>query len=157
MVEFAKEGRPDVPQPEKADGTTYSLYSTSFRRCLKVMERMTVQNEQQERYHDYKYFWTGETVDLAKSEDKLYPIWRFSGEKQKKKTVTAICWNPKFHDLFAVSYGSYDFLKPLVTPGLICVFSLKNTTHPEYSFPTECGVMSIDFHPTSPALLAVGK
>jgi dynein intermediate chain 1 len=156
MVEFAKEGRTDVPQPEKTDGATYSLYSASFKRCLKVMERMTVQNEQQERYHDYKYFWTGETADLAKSEDKLYPIWRFSGVQQKKRTVTSICWNPKFHDLFAVSYGSYDFLKPLVTPGLICVFSLKNTTHPEYSFPTECGVMSIDFHPTSPALLAVG-
>jgi len=156
MVEFAKEGRTDVPQPEKQDGATYSLYSASFKRCLKVMERMTVQNEQQERYHDYKYFWTGETADLAKSEDKLYPIWRFSGVQQKKRTVTSICWNPKFHDLFAVSYGSYDFLKPLVTPGLICVFSLKNTTHPEYSFPTECGVMSIDFHPTSPSLLAVG-
>jgi dynein intermediate chain 1 len=40
--------------------------------------------------------------------------------------------------------------------GLICLYSIKNTTHPEYSFTTESGVMSLDFHPSSPALLAVG-
>jgi len=40
--------------------------------------------------------------------------------------------------------------------GLICLYSIKNTTHPEYSFITESGVMSLVFHPSSPALLAVG-
>ena len=40
--------------------------------------------------------------------------------------------------------------------GLICLYSLKNTTHPEYSFNTDAGVMALDFHPKSPALLAVG-
>lgn len=156
LADFAKEGRADVPQPEKQDSTTYSLYSASFKRCLKITERMTVQNEQQEKFEDYKYMWANEPVDTFKNEGELCPIWRFTGEKQKKRTVTSICWNPKYHDLFAVSYGSYDFLKPLVTPGLICVFSLKNTTFPEYSFPTECGVMTLDFHPNSPALLVVG-
>jgi len=39
---------------------------------------------------------------------------------------------------------------------LICLYSLKNTTHPEYSFTTEAGVMTLDFHPKSAALLAVG-
>jgi len=40
--------------------------------------------------------------------------------------------------------------------GLINVFTLKNTQHPEYSFSTESGVMCLDFHPQHPALLAVG-
>jgi len=40
--------------------------------------------------------------------------------------------------------------------GLICLYSIKNTTHPEYSYTTEAGVMSIDFHPTSAGLIAVG-
>ena len=40
--------------------------------------------------------------------------------------------------------------------GLICLYSLKNTAHPEYSFTTEKGVMCLDFHPTSAALIAVG-
>ncbi|CAD8084049.1 unnamed protein product [Paramecium primaurelia] len=39
---------------------------------------------------------------------------------------------------------------------LIYLFSLKNTTHPEYAFTFEADVMSQDFHPQSLALLAVG-
>jgi dynein intermediate chain 1 len=34
--------------------------------------------------------------------------------------------------------------------------NLKNTTHPEFAYSCEAGVMCLDFHPTSPALLAVG-
>lgn len=40
--------------------------------------------------------------------------------------------------------------------GLICLYSLKNTTHPEYAYSCEAGVMCLDFHPSSPSLLAVG-
>jgi len=76
------------------------------------MERMVVQNDQEEKYHDYRYYWSdGENVEAGKSEGHLLPIWRFSNEKQRKKNVTNICWNPKYHDLFALSLGSYDFLK----------------------------------------------
>ncbi len=42
------------------------------------------------------------------------------------------------------------------TNGLICCFTIKNPTWPEYSFTTESGVMSVDFHKKHPALLAVG-
>jgi dynein intermediate chain 1 len=35
-----------------------TLYSNSFRRCLKIMERMVVQNDQNEKYYDYKYYWS---------------------------------------------------------------------------------------------------
>jgi len=65
-----------------------------------------------------------------------------------------MCWNPRYKDMFAVAYGSYDFLKPV--SGLICCFTIKNPTWPEYSFTTEAGVMCIDFHPTQPALIAAG-
>lgn len=40
--------------------------------------------------------------------------------------------------------------------GLVNVFTLKNTSNPEYCFTTESGVMCIDFHPQHPALLCVG-
>lgn len=56
--------------------------------------------------------------------------------------------------MFGIGYGSYDFLKP--TSGLICIFSLANPTYPEYSFATDSGVLSIDFHPDFTNLLAVG-
>lgn len=39
---------------------------------------------------------------------------------------------------------------------MICCFTLKNTSHPEYYFETESGVMSLDFNPEHPSLLCVG-
>ena len=60
----------------------------------------------------------------------------------------------QYEDMFAIGYGSYDFLKP--TSGLICIFSLANPTYPEYSFYTDAGVLSVDFHPQYANLLAVG-
>ena len=56
--------------------------------------------------------------------------------------------------MFAVGYGSYDFLKE--TNGLICCYTIKNPTWPEYYFTTESGVMCLDFHKKHPALIAVG-
>jgi dynein intermediate chain 1, axonemal len=52
--------------------------------------------------------------------------------------VTALCWNPRYPDLFAVGFGSYDFMRQ--GSGMICCFSLKNTSNPEYIFSTESGV-----------------
>ena len=72
----------------------------------------------------------------------------------RRKHVTALCWNPEYDDLFAVGYGSYDFMKQ--GSGVICCYSLKNPSHPEYSFTTETGVMCLDFHPQHSSLLAVG-
>lgn len=36
------------------------------------------------------------------------------------------------------------------------MYTLKNVGHPEYTFSMDSGVMSLDFHPQHPALLAVG-
>jgi len=132
-----------------------SLYSSSFKKCLKIMERMVVQNEQDDKFQDYKYYWSqADAVETEKIEGYILPIWRFMNEKQKKKCVTSICWNPRYPDLFALSLGSYDFLKQRM--GLICIYSLKNTTSPEYSYTCESRVMTLDFHPTQTSLLAVG-
>ena len=129
-----------------------SLYSATFKKCLKVMERVVTQNEQLSKYDDYKYYWSEE--EAVKSEGNLLPIWKFCNEKSKKKHVTALCWNPRYPDLFAVGLGSYHFMRQRM--GLICLYSLKNINHPEYSFNADAGVMALDFHPKSPALLAVG-
>jgi dynein intermediate chain 1 len=46
------------------------------------MERMVVQNDQKEKYHDYKYYWNqGDALPFNKNEGHLLPIWRFSNEK----------------------------------------------------------------------------
>lgn len=97
------------------------------------MERMVNQNDQHYNYTAYKY------IDFASDqtrthEGSLHELWPFISDKTKKKEVTALTWNPRYHDLFAVGYGSYNFMKR--TTGLICCYSLKNTRFPEYFFTT---------------------
>lgn len=118
------------------------------------MERTVNQIAEEETYHDYKYY--EEEADNMREDAKgdCYPLWRFQHPQVKRKTITSICWNSEFIDLFAVSYGSYDFTKQ--GPGMICCFSLKNTSYPEYTFTTESGVMCLDFHPRFSSLLCAG-
>ena len=70
--------------------------------------------------------------------------------------MTGIAFNPAFPDLFAVSYGSFDFGAAKGRRGLICVFTLKNVGWPEYLIRPAGAVQSLDFHPQHPALLVCG-
>ena len=55
-----------------------SIYSVSFKKCLKIMERMIVQNEEEEKYSDYKYMFTKQGPEIVKAKEKsIYPLWRF--------------------------------------------------------------------------------
>ena len=87
------------------------LYSTSMKRALKIMERMIVQNAESEKFSDYKYYEDNTEDPNSESYGSVLPLWRFTTEKSRKKNVTAVSWNPKYKDLFAVAYGSYDFLR----------------------------------------------
>jgi len=49
---------------------------------------------------------------------------------------------------------SDDFMKQ--SKGMICFYTLKNPSFPEYTFPTESGVMCLDIHPEHPYLVAAG-
>lgn len=129
------------------------VHSQAMAKSLKIMERMVNQNAEDEIFQDFKY-WEDASDQFREGEGSLLPLWRFSTDRTKRKQVTALCWNPAFPDLFAVGYGSYDFMRQ--GSGLIGCFSLKNTSHPEYTFSTETGVMCLDFHPQHHALLAVG-
>jgi dynein intermediate chain 1 len=139
----------DEPKKKEQD----PLYSDSMRTSIKVMERMVNQNAEQEIYHDFKY-WEDKSDEFRDGEGSLLPLWRFAAEKAKRKQVTALQWNPKYDDLFAVGFGSYDFLKQ--GPGLICCYSLKNSRFPEFTYPTDSGVCCLDWHSSEPAMLAVG-
>ena len=55
--------------------------------------------------------------------------------------ITKLCWNPAYKDLFAASYGSYNFYdQDAVTNGVVCVFSLKNPSYPEYLCTAQAGL-----------------
>merc|ERR1711871_866419 len=137
-----------------ADGKDDDMgYSQAMAGSLRIMERMVNQNAEDEIFQDFK-FWEDASDQFREGEGSLLPLWRFSTDKSKRKQVTALCWNPAFPDLFGVGFGSYDFMKQ--GTGMICCYSLKNTSYPEYSFATESGVLCLDFHPQHYSLLAVG-
>ncbi|CCI39960.1 unnamed protein product [Albugo candida] len=129
------------------------VYSAGMSKTLRIVARMLNQNAEDEIFQDFKY-WEDASDQFREGEGSLLPLWRFSSDRSRKKQVTAVCWNPRFSDLFAVGYGSYDFLKQ--GSGVVCCYSLKNSFHPEYTFTTESGVFCLDFHPQHAALLAVG-
>ena len=125
-----------------------------MKRALKIMERMIVQNSETEKFDDYKYYIDNTQDPATGLYGSVLPLWRFSNDKGRGKQVTAVTWNPRYKDLFVVGYGSYDFFSQ--KSGLICCYTIKNHTWPEYSFTTESGVMCLDFNENQPALLAVG-
>ena len=67
---------------------------------------------------DFKY-WEDTSDEYRDSEGTLLPLWKFSYEKAKKLAVTSLCWNPKYKDLFAASYGSCEWQIEIVKPEYI--------------------------------------
>lgn len=54
---------------------------------------------------DFKY-WEDASDEYRDQEGTLLPLWKFAYDRSKKLAITALCWNPKYRDLFAVSHGS---------------------------------------------------
>ncbi|NXI06819.1 DNAI1 protein, partial [Irena cyanogastra] len=122
-------------------------------KAAKIAERMVNLNTFDDIAQDFKYF-EDASDEFRGQKGTLLPLWKFQYEKTKKLAVTALSWNPKYKDLFAVGYGSYDFMKQ--GHGMLLLYTLKNPSFPEYSFSSESGVMCLDFHSDHPYLLAVG-
>ncbi|CEP01973.1 unnamed protein product (mitochondrion) [Plasmodiophora brassicae] len=131
------------------------MSSDAMKRAMKVMERIVNLNAEEDIFHDFKYFEDDNDKSREDGAGFFLPLWRFASPKAKRRTVTSIKWNPHYPDMFAVAFGSYDFMQQS-GGGLICCYSLKNTSHPEFSFTTTSGIMCLAFHPQHPALLAVG-
>ena len=137
-------------KPEKKPDT---LHGPAMGKAVKVVERMVNQNSYDDIAQDFKY-WDDASDTFREGEGTLLPLWKFYCDRAQRKHVTAICWNPEYTDLFAVGYGSFDFVRQC--SGLICIYSLKNPSYPEYIYTAESGVMCLDFHPQHSSLLAVG-
>ncbi|CAG0916908.1 unnamed protein product [Notodromas monacha] len=127
----------------------------SLGRAARVVERMMNQNSFDAVTLDFRY-WEDAADEFRDPEGILLPLWSFQCEIMKKQfAITGICWSAHFPDLFAVSYGSYDF-KNQPNRGAVCLYTLKNPSHPEYIFETACGIMCVDIHSVYPHLVAVG-
>ncbi|XP_044534053.1 dynein axonemal intermediate chain 1 [Gracilinanus agilis] len=126
---------------------------TKVAQAAKIVERMVNQNTYDDIAQDFKYY-EDAADEYREQEGTLLPLWKFQYDKAKRLAVTALSWNPKYKDLFAVGHGSYDFMKQ--NRGMLLLYTLKNPSFPEYIFSSECGIMCLDMHVEHPYLLAVG-
>ncbi|XP_051933225.1 dynein axonemal intermediate chain 1-like [Hippocampus zosterae] len=126
---------------------------TQVSKSAKLLERMVNQNSYSEVAQDFKYF-EDAADEFREQEGTVLPLWKFQYDKAKMMCVTALCWNYMYPDFFGVGLGSYDFSKQ--GRGMLLFYTLKNSTYPEYIFPTGCGVMSLDIHKRHSYLVAVG-
>jgi len=101
-----------------------------YLKCWQILERMINQNIYDDIAHDYRYF-EDPADEYREGEGVLLPLWKFTYERTKRMTVTDLMFNPEYFDLFAVCYGSYDFLKQ-PNEGCVCLFTIKNPSYPDY-------------------------
>ncbi|XP_054514758.1 dynein axonemal intermediate chain 1 isoform X10 [Pan troglodytes] len=146
-----KSGKMAIRKLTSMESQTDDLIKLS--QATKIMERMVNQNTYDDIAQDFKYY--DDAADEYRDQvGTLLPLWKFQNDKAKRLSVTALCWNPKYRDLFAVGYGSYDFMKQ--SRGMLLLYSLKNPSFPEYMFGSNSGVMCLDIHVDHPYLVAVG-
>ncbi|XP_076393256.1 dynein intermediate chain 2, ciliary isoform X6 [Megachile rotundata] len=146
--------QPKKEDPKKKTDTESAALASRMLQAVKTLERMVNQNIFDEILQDYRY-WDDPSDEFKSGEGSLLPLWKFSYEKTKKHHVTDLCFNSRYYDLFAVSYGTMSF-SSLITNGAICLFTLKNPSYPEWICPTESPVMCLAFNEQHPHLLVIG-
>lgn len=98
----------DAEKAKKSDkNASTDELNKKYLQCWQVLERMINQNIYDEIAQDYRYY-EDPSDEFREEEGTLLPLWKFSYEKTKKMSVTAICFNTYYYDLFAVCYGSRE-------------------------------------------------
>uniref|UniRef100_A0A671TXR1 Dynein, axonemal, intermediate chain 1, paralog 2 n=1 Tax=Sparus aurata TaxID=8175 RepID=A0A671TXR1_SPAAU len=131
----------------------YDAYVEELQKQEKNKEKQKAAPSKKDSDKNFKYFEDG-SDEFRDKEGTLLPLWKFHYDKAKRLSVTALCWNKKYQDLFAVGMGSYDFSKQ--GRGMLVFYSLKKSAFPEYTYPTPSGVLCLDIHEQHSYLVAVG-
>uniref|UniRef100_A0A1B0D676 Dynein intermediate chain 2, ciliary n=1 Tax=Phlebotomus papatasi TaxID=29031 RepID=A0A1B0D676_PHLPP len=114
---------------KKEDKTKASeQLNKKYLQSWQILERMVNQNIYDEIAQDYRY-WEDPSDEFREEEGTLLPLWKFSYEKTKKLSVTDVCFNTLYYDLFAVCF--VDFVKQSAE-GSVCLFTMKNPSFPDY-------------------------
>ncbi|XP_049930749.1 dynein axonemal intermediate chain 4 isoform X2 [Epinephelus moara] len=145
------------------------MLSEKFQHCLLVMERTVVGNTFQPKLAAYRQLPVIEdpdsllqSVTVEQGEEDtdssrspaMERLLAFSCELTRGRSVSSMAWNKKNLDLLAVGYGEFDSSNQ--KQGLVCCWSLKNSTWPERVFHCDSAVTSLDFSSINPNQLAVG-
>ncbi|XP_067632457.1 dynein intermediate chain 2, ciliary isoform X2 [Eurosta solidaginis] len=146
--------RKDVSRKKFDKAAEAELLNKKYLKAWQILERMINQNIYEEIANDYRY-WEDPADEYREQEGTLLPLWKFNYDRIRKLSITDLLFNPKYYDLFAVCYGSHEFMKQS-NEGAICFFTVKNPSFPDYIISTESGVMCCDIHPSYPFLVAIG-
>jgi len=160
-------GRIIPKEKKKEEEKGGALSRGSLLKTLKLVEKQIMKILNGEAYYYYRE-WNKEK-DLIDTK-QIFMLLAFPHNANvRNRSVTALCWNPLYEDLFAVGYGSYNFPKKkdektedneksddTLEHGYIYVFSVKNNYYPEVRYTTDSGVLCLDFHPTEFSLLVAG-
>ncbi|XP_026052082.1 dynein intermediate chain 1, axonemal-like [Carassius auratus] len=103
--------------------------------------------------YDFKHF-EDASDEFRGEKGTLLPLWKFEYDKAKSLSVTALCWDQKHNDLFAVGLGSHEFTQQ--GGGMLVLYTLRNPNYPEFIFNTVSGIMCVDVHEDLSHLVAVG-
>ncbi|KAH8365966.1 hypothetical protein KR093_007730 [Drosophila rubida] len=92
---------------------------------------------------------------------RLRLLWRLSPPSSSphvRQAVTAVSFCPQNGDIMAVSYGVYTYSQLSSVPrrGYVYVWNIKNPVNPERCYNYRVPVVTLQFSPTAPQLLAIG-
>ncbi|XP_073791281.1 dynein axonemal intermediate chain 1 isoform X2 [Danio rerio] len=121
--------------------------------AAKLLEYAVNENINGDIIADFKHF-EDEADEFRGDKGTLLPLWEFQYNKVKSLPVSALCWNKKYNDLFAVGLGSHKFTE--LECGMLLFYTWRNNNHPEFLFNTDSGVMCVDIHEQKSHLVAVG-
>jgi dynein intermediate chain 1 len=157
----------ETEREKKLEKNVEPLSRPSLLNTLKLVERQILQILNADSYRMYREWNHPEESSEKKSLAMLLPFPQ--NTTVKNRSITAICWNHKYEDLFAMSIGNYSFPKKkeekldgdersddLLEKGYILVFSVKNNYYPEMRYSTESGVLCLDFHQKECSYLVAG-
>lgn len=125
---------------------------------LRKMERIVNQNAYEDVALDFKY-WEDRSDLVKDAEGSLLPLWEIKYDKSHMIPVNCILWHPIYHDMFVVGHGPNQYLAEIQDPalsGMVCWYTLKNPSHPEFVFHCDSGVRCIDIHPKRSFCLVIG-
>ncbi|RXN26925.1 dynein intermediate chain axonemal [Labeo rohita] len=141
-------------EEETDDSQIKDMYDLShLAEMARNMEGEVYHNVHADFLYDLKYF-EDPSDEFRGEKGTLLPLWKFEYAEAKSLSVTALCWDHKHNDLFAVGLGSHKFTQQ--GGGMVLFYTLRNPNYPEFIFSTASGVMCIDIHEHLSHLVAVG-
>ncbi|KAH8406821.1 hypothetical protein KR222_004623 [Zaprionus bogoriensis] len=134
----------------------------SFRLALMLTMRILASNVYEPQQRRYRNMTPPDPLaEDVRFKYRLSLLWRLSAPSPLaavRQAVTAVSFCPSNGDILAISYGVYTFaqLKALPRCGYVYVWNIKNPVNPERCYDYKVPVVTLQFSPSTPQLLAIG-